>query len=115
MVDRPDEHGPALALNPELCREVGADHVPTLAPGSAHRGRLGALRWRVRPGSGGSGSGSGTPIDCRPPRPALGVAAITGYTSVRMIERHYGALLDGAHNVIASRLDAFEAEQAVGE
>ncbi len=31
-------------------------------------------------------------------------------TSVRMIERHYGALLDGAHNVIASRLDAFEAE-----
>jgi integrase len=38
-------------------------------------------------------------------------------TSVRMIERHYGALLDGAHNVIACRLDAFEAEleQAVGE
>jgi hypothetical protein len=38
-------------------------------------------------------------------------------TSVRMIERHYGALLDGAHNVIASRLDAFEAEleKAVGE
>jgi hypothetical protein len=33
-------------------------------------------------------------------------------TSVRMIERHYGALLDGAHNVIASRLDAFEAELA---
>jgi integrase len=31
-------------------------------------------------------------------------------TSVRMIERHYGALLDGAHNVIANRLDAFEAE-----
>jgi hypothetical protein len=31
-------------------------------------------------------------------------------TSVRMIERHYGALLDGAHNVIATRLDAFEAE-----
>jgi integrase len=38
-------------------------------------------------------------------------------TSVRMIERHYGALLDGAHNVIASRLDAFDAEleKAVGE
>jgi hypothetical protein len=38
-------------------------------------------------------------------------------TSVRMIERHYGALLDGAHNVIASRLDAFgaELEKAVGE
>jgi integrase len=37
-------------------------------------------------------------------------------TSVRMIERHYGALLDGAHNVIANRLDAFEAEmeKAVG-
>ena len=31
-------------------------------------------------------------------------------TSVRMIERHYGALLDGAHNGIANRLDAFEAE-----
>jgi integrase len=38
-------------------------------------------------------------------------------TSVRMIERHYGALLDGAHSVIASRLDAFEAEleKAVSE
>jgi hypothetical protein len=31
-------------------------------------------------------------------------------TSVRMIERHYEALLDGAHNVIANRLEAFEAE-----
>jgi hypothetical protein len=31
-------------------------------------------------------------------------------TSVRMIERHYGALLDGAQTVIASRLDAFVAE-----
>jgi hypothetical protein len=31
-------------------------------------------------------------------------------TSVRMIEKQYGALLDGAHNVIANRLDAFEAE-----
>jgi hypothetical protein len=31
-------------------------------------------------------------------------------TSVRMIERHYGTLLDGAHNVIASRLDAHEAK-----
>jgi hypothetical protein len=31
-------------------------------------------------------------------------------TSVRMIERHYWALLDGAHTVIASRLDALEAE-----
>ena len=38
-------------------------------------------------------------------------------TTVRMIERHSGALLDGAHNVIASRLDAFEAEleQATGK
>jgi hypothetical protein len=32
-------------------------------------------------------------------------------TSVRMIERHYGALLDGASAGIASRLDAFEAAQ----
>jgi hypothetical protein len=31
-------------------------------------------------------------------------------TSVRMIERHYGALLDGAHTGIAGRLDAFETE-----
>ena len=30
-------------------------------------------------------------------------------TSVRMIERHYGALLDGAAGDIASRLDAFDA------
>ena len=27
-----------------------------------------------------------------------------------MIERHYGALLDGAHTGIAGRLDALEAE-----
>jgi integrase len=40
---------------------------------------------------------------------AFQLARIMG-TSVRMIERHYGALLDGAHNVIASRLDLFEAE-----
>jgi integrase len=31
-------------------------------------------------------------------------------TSVAMIERHYGALLDGAHAGIAGRLDAIEAE-----
>jgi hypothetical protein len=31
-------------------------------------------------------------------------------TSVAMIERHYGALLDGAHAGIAGRLDALEAE-----
>jgi hypothetical protein len=33
-------------------------------------------------------------------------------TSVLMIERHYGALLDGAHAGIAGRLDALEAELA---
>ena len=32
-------------------------------------------------------------------------------TSVQMIERHYGALLDGAGAGIAARLDAFEDEQ----
>ncbi|MEO8969436.1 MAG: hypothetical protein ABI355_17690 [Solirubrobacteraceae bacterium] len=32
-------------------------------------------------------------------------------TSVRMIERHYGALLDGAIAGIAGRLDAFDAER----
>jgi integrase len=31
-------------------------------------------------------------------------------TSVRMIEKHYGALLEGAHAGIAGRLDALEAE-----
>jgi hypothetical protein len=36
--------------------------------------------------------------------------------SVRMIERHYGALLDGASAGIAARLDALDAErdQATG-
>ena len=33
-------------------------------------------------------------------------------TSVRMIERHYGALVDGAHAAITDRLDALEAEFA---
>jgi hypothetical protein len=33
-------------------------------------------------------------------------------TSVAMIERHYGTLLDGAHAGIAGRLDAIEAELA---
>jgi hypothetical protein len=32
-------------------------------------------------------------------------------TSVAMIECHYGALLDGAGAGIASRVDAFQAEQ----
>ena len=32
-------------------------------------------------------------------------------TSVRMIERHYGALLDGAGAGIAERLDAYDAER----
>jgi hypothetical protein len=32
-------------------------------------------------------------------------------TSVRMIEKHYGALLDGAGAGIAARLGVFEAEQ----
>ena len=37
------------------------------------------------------------------------LAKIMG-TSVRMIEKHYGALIDGAHAGITSRLDAHEAE-----
>ena len=32
-------------------------------------------------------------------------------TSVRMIERHYGALLDGAMGSLAGRLDALDAER----
>jgi integrase len=40
------------------------------------------------------------------------VARIMG-TSVRMIERHYGALLDGAGAGIAGRLDAHDAEREV--
>jgi hypothetical protein len=34
-------------------------------------------------------------------------------TSVRMIERHYGALVDGAHAAIADRLDALDALREV--
>ncbi|HEY7207005.1 MAG TPA: tyrosine-type recombinase/integrase [Gaiellaceae bacterium] len=37
------------------------------------------------------------------------LARIAG-TSVRMIEKHYGTLIDGAHAAITSRLDALEAE-----
>jgi hypothetical protein len=37
------------------------------------------------------------------------LARIMG-TSVRMIERHYGALRDGARSAMADRLDALEAE-----
>jgi hypothetical protein len=38
-------------------------------------------------------------------------------TSVRMIERHYGALLDGAGIEIANQLDALDTDraQATGE
>jgi integrase len=38
------------------------------------------------------------------------LARIMG-TSVRMIERHYGALLDGATEAIATRLDALDRER----
>jgi hypothetical protein len=37
------------------------------------------------------------------------LARIMG-TSVRMIEKHYGALLDGAQEELAGRLDALEAK-----
>jgi integrase len=40
------------------------------------------------------------------------VAKIAG-TSVQMIERHYGALLDGAGDAITARLDALDAERGV--
>jgi hypothetical protein len=33
-------------------------------------------------------------------------------TSVRMIEKHYGTLLEGAHAGLVTRLDALEAELA---
>jgi hypothetical protein len=36
-------------------------------------------------------------------------------TSVRMIERHYGALFDGARAGIAGRLDALELEEQAEE
>jgi hypothetical protein len=32
-----------------------------------------------------------------------------------MIEKHYGALLDGAHAAITSRLDAIEAQLGQGD
>src|SRR5205085_3607924 len=37
VVDRPDEHGQALAVDEELCREVGVDHAPTLPPEACAR------------------------------------------------------------------------------
>jgi hypothetical protein len=33
-------------------------------------------------------------------------------TSVRMLEKHYGTLLEGAHAGLVTRLDALEAELA---
>jgi hypothetical protein len=42
--------------------------------------------------------------------PIFTLATIMG-TSVRMIERHYGALLDGAGAGIAGRLDRLDAER----
>jgi hypothetical protein len=36
-------------------------------------------------------------------------------TSVAMIERHYGTLLDGAMESIASRLDTLDADQERAE
>jgi integrase len=41
------------------------------------------------------------------------LALIMG-TSVRMIERHYGTLLDGALESIAGRLDALDQERQAG-
>jgi hypothetical protein len=41
------------------------------------------------------------------------LARIMG-TSVRMIERHYGTLLDGALESIAGRLDALDQERQAG-
>jgi len=43
---------------------------------------------------------------------AFELARVMG-TSVQMIERHYGTLLDGAGAGIASRLDAHEGEGAL--
>jgi hypothetical protein len=57
-------------------------------------------------------------MTCAPPSNALAanvtvfeLAKIMG-TSVRMIEKHYGALIGGAHAGIVGRLDALEAQQA---
>jgi len=46
--------------------------------------------------------------------PIFGLARIMG-TSVRMIERHYGALLDGAGASTAARLDAYHARSEARE
>lgn len=76
--------------------------------------RVGAGRRGVRRGD--AGAHLRPPLDVRLERARRGVtvfelARIMG-TSVRMIERHYGALLDGAGAAIAGRLDALEAELA---
>lgn len=47
--------------------------------------------------------------------PIFALARVMG-TSVRMIERHYGALLDGAGASLADCLDAFDrAREQVGD
>jgi len=52
----------------------------------------------------------GGEVNVSPPAtPATALARIMG-TSVRMIERHYGVLLEGAMESIAARLDAYEAQ-----
>ena len=45
--------------------------------------------------------------------PVFELAKIMG-TSIRMIERHYGTLLDGAGASIATRLDAYDAQPEHG-
>jgi integrase len=45
--------------------------------------------------------------------PVFELAKVMG-TSVRMIERHYGTLLDGVGAAIVGRLDAYDAETAAG-
>lgn len=44
-------------------------------------------------------------------RPVWACSAWVMGTSVRMIERHYGRLLDGSGEAFANRLNAFDAER----
>jgi integrase len=82
-------------------------------PGQLEAPRMGPRRRSRR--------GQETSADLRPARQFISNALAAGVsifeiariagTSVRMIEKHYGALLDGAGTGIAKRLDAFDDAQ----
>lgn len=117
----PDAAVPARARCPRRSARPAryAAAVPLLARRRAEPGQL------VAAGLGSGHRGGRHRTACADLRPALDVASdalaagtpvfelarIMG-TSVAMIERHYGTLIDGALADLTGRLDAFDAERA---